>query len=373
MSGLTFKMCDTCGVEAEGEAHILKIWNEARERSDRHVGPGIEEVLQIDGALSSVITWMKNILDQCRSNAETCDACFLVFFEFITSPSILQPPLNYELSTLLLDVQHLSKLAACCIVLASKLHETKRKVQLASFTFTRCEELFSLEIEILQNVDIRALGTSPTALGRCFADAWVGPNHGLGGMIGWWSRELLGHSCSLLAGAHVLALAALFLSATPCIDLSEIIEHMPESIRSELMDGPDCFWPAPTSARQVSALGVEPVSDSGRFSCSELPKLLNYFGKRAGDQAVKARVRMCLSQLFIARSMHVTSGRDVNPLMISSSAPEEGHQELESPQEPTPKRVRVETPSPVSVISPSGGARTVVQAAGSRGCGEEEG
>lgn len=312
----------------DAETRILKLWEEASCRiiPECLSLPSVADVRDLSTRLYSVIGWAFNILERCESNAETTDVSMIVFFEYVMHVAASD-------QELLDDVPRLSKVAACCIVLGSKLHETKRKVQLASFTFASLEEMVALEIEILTTVDMRSLAVSPALLARDMAETWVPCGKGLPRAAQRWVQVLISQSCCILAGAHTVAAAVLLLAveehSTADPTVASLLSRMPQAVRA-------CILPPTTHLR----------NDKTRdLSVTELLYFLRDSPLSAADLAVTGATLNSIGR-FAARMANGVA----SPNAFSSAPPELTFCHGAPPEAvKVPARKHSPTPSPTSV------------------------
>ena len=179
--------------------------------------------------LNSVCQWMKNILNQARCNNETHDLSFAIFFEYMTTPNddgILHSNNNVnncdfseDDSNRFNDLFYMSKIAAVSVVLASKMHETGRKILLQSFSFCDKDELVALEIKLLQTVDLEILGMTPTFFVDTLLTLWSNNMHLDIKIIEIVEERcknilslMLTNGCSIAGGPHALAFIAVYIT-----------------------------------------------------------------------------------------------------------------------------------------------------------------
>jgi hypothetical protein len=319
----------------DAETRILKLWEEASCRiiPECLSLPSVADVRDLSTRLYSVIGWAFNILERCESNAETTDVSMIVFFEYVMHVAVSD-------QGLLDDVPRLSKVAACCIVLGSKLHETKRKVQLASFTFASLEEMVALEIEILNTVDMRSLAVSPALLARDMAETWVPCGTDLPRAAQRWVQVLISQSCCILAGTHTVAAVVLLLAveehSTADPNISSLLSRMPQAVRA-------CIIPPTLPTTHLCNAKTRDMS------VTELLHFLRESPLPAADLAV---IGATLNS--IARFAGRMANGVASPNAFSSAPPELTFYDGAPPEAvKVPARKHSPTPSPTSVSEAS--------------------
>ena len=210
-----------CVTEIDNSANrFMTSWRRSsalkREIKEINIKPSIQ--------LNSVCQWIKNILNQAQCNNETHDLSFAIFFEYMTTPNndiLLSNNDNFDENnnSIFNDLLYMSKVAAVSVVLASKMHETGRKILLQSFSFCNKDELVALEIKLLQTVDLEILGMTPSF----FVDT----------LLLLWNNDMkldiklleivedrcknilslmLTNGCSIAGGPHALAFIAVYIT-----------------------------------------------------------------------------------------------------------------------------------------------------------------
>jgi len=213
--------------------------------------------------LPDVFHWLLGIHARSKCTPETRDCAFLLFIEYLSKRMTRDPHAQLD------DVATLSKIAAVCMVLGAKMHESKRRVRLQSFTFVRTEELVALEVEILNLVGLSPLYVAPSVLVREMLLAMV-PNKALALEAyalasGKWMETIIMHSVIVWAAPPTVAVVAIVLALQHHMEMESgkgvCVPHSQnayaEALDMFLSAVPRSMWLPELPGKQAQFLGAD--------------------------------------------------------------------------------------------------------------------
>jgi hypothetical protein len=300
----------------ESRLRILRLWETVSGRPACIMTKSefvFTNIINGSSKLICVIHWASKILERSQSNHETADVSVIIFLEYLLAIGNSQPEV-------LESVDLLSKIFACCIVLASKMHESNRRVLMQSFTFAPKEELLELEVAIVRTVDLSVLALSPSLLAREMVEAWTDfdsvDEEDLVRRALVWVRLMVRNCSTVVACPPSIALAAVLLAFIE-IDPSSSYDAMVSVLHNLPSDLMDLVIPRTSSGGWIT-----------KETCS-LHQLILYMMSRNpllpdGKVEVLQTALMNHNTLSSVRQAKL----NVNPMDFSATPPEEGCMEL---------------------------------------------